>query len=241
MNKALRLGGRAQHFMYGQIGSAFSTIGYYEKAKEYFKHALSMQVDCVGGSGYLWALTLQGNIDPARQFLDSLCAERTCEMVCNRQKFYFHLKLKEFDQAEPYFDRYVQYAEEGGRTFIIDSAFFAYMYKRLGKEQEAQAILSSFRNSLESQLAVNKSWRACLSLSLIYAMREEKEQALSYLSEAVELGLQFGLHDLIESHPFFESLRDDPEFKAIVKQAQEEKAALRAQVREMEERGELDL
>ena len=33
----------------------------------------------------------------------------------------------------------------------------------------------------------------------------------------------------------------DPEFKAIVKEAQDEKAALRAQVREMEERGELDL
>jgi len=41
--------------------------------------------------------------------------------------------------------------------------------------------------------------------------------------------------------PLFESLRDDPEFQAIIKQAQEEKAALRAQVREMEERGELDL
>jgi hypothetical protein len=41
--------------------------------------------------------------------------------------------------------------------------------------------------------------------------------------------------------PFFESLRGDPEFKAIVKQVQELKAALRAQVSEMEERGELDL
>jgi len=41
--------------------------------------------------------------------------------------------------------------------------------------------------------------------------------------------------------PFLKSLRDDPEFKAIVKRAQEEKAALREKVREMEERGELDL
>jgi hypothetical protein len=37
--------------------------------------------------------------------------------------------------------------------------------------------------------------------------------------------------------PFFESLRDDPEFQALVKRAQEEKAVLRARVREMEERG----
>ena len=49
------------------------------------------------------------------------------------------------------------------------------------------------------------------------------------------------MHDYVLIDPFFESLRDDPEFKAIVKQAQEEKAALRAQVREMEERGELTL
>jgi hypothetical protein len=41
--------------------------------------------------------------------------------------------------------------------------------------------------------------------------------------------------------PFFEKLRDDPEFKAIVKQAQQEKAKLREQVRQMEARGELDL
>jgi len=41
--------------------------------------------------------------------------------------------------------------------------------------------------------------------------------------------------------PFFENLWDDPEFKAIVKRAQDEKAAIRAQIREMEERGEIDL
>jgi len=39
----------------------------------------------------------------------------------------------------------------------------------------------------------------------------------------------------------FESVREDPEFRVIEKPAKEEKASLRAQVREMEERGELDL
>ena len=49
------------------------------------------------------------------------------------------------------------------------------------------------------------------------------------------------MHDFILIDPFFESLREYPEFLAIVKQAQEEKAALRAQVREMEQRVELNL
>lgn len=39
----------------------------------------------------------------------------------------------------------------------------------------------------------------------------------------------------------FEILRDDPGFKAIVKRAQDENAAIREQVKEMEERGKLDL
>jgi len=38
-----------------------------------------------------------------------------------------------------------------------------------------------------------------------------------------------------------ERLRDDYDFKTIVKQLQEEKAAMRAQVKDMEGRGELTL
>ncbi len=241
MNKALRLGGRAQSTIYQNIGSMFNSIGYYERANEYFKHALSMQDDCMGSGGYVRTLRLQGRIEPARQFLDSLCEEGTCENICNREKFYFHLLLKEFDQAEPYFNQYIQLAEEGARASSFDSAYFAYMYKELGKEQEMLTLLNSFLNSLEGQLGEEKRWQTYLNLAFIYAMREEKAKALQYLTEAAELGLGKGWHDFIEIHPIFESLRDDSEFQAIVKQAQNEKAALRAQVREMEERGELDL
>jgi len=61
------------------------------------------------------------------------------------------------------------------------------------------------------------------------------------LAEHAKLGFPRGWHDFLLIDPFFESLRDDPEFKSIMKQAQNEKAALRVQVREMEERGELTL
>ena len=41
--------------------------------------------------------------------------------------------------------------------------------------------------------------------------------------------------------PIFENLWKDPEFKTIVKRAQDKKAAIRAQMQEMIERGEIDL
>ena len=38
----------------------------------------------------------------------------------------------------------------------------------------------------------------------------------------------------------FENLWEDPDFKAIISKVQVEKAAIRAQIKELEERGELD-
>ena len=81
----------------------------------------------------------------------------------------------------------------------------------------------------------------CYDLASIYAFLGQKEEAYQMLRAYAELGFNFGLEKYITIDPIFESLRDDPEFKAIVKRAQEEKTSIRAQIREMEERGELDL
>ena len=68
-----------------------------------------------------------------------------------------------------------------------------------------------------------------------------REKALEYLAKAVDLRLMWGWHDFLEINPIFEKLWDDPEFKALVKRAQDEKAAIRAQVQEMIDKGEIDL
>jgi len=123
-----------------------------------------------------------------------------------------------------------------------------YVYHKLGKTVEAEQIFAEKIQQLESELA-NKQrnvfgvlpYNELIDLSRIHASQGNKKQALKYLTEYARRGFRNGWHDFIVIDPFFESLRDDPEFKAIVKQAQEEKAAIRAQVREMEERGELTL
>ena len=76
---------------------------------------------------------------------------------------------------------------------------------------------------------------------MIHAIQDEKEEALKYLSKAADIGLMLGWHDFIEVQPIFENLRDDQDFKVIVKRAQDEKAAIRAQIQEMIDKGEIDL
>ncbi|MCK5372379.1 MAG: hypothetical protein KAQ62_27645 [Cyclobacteriaceae bacterium] len=75
----------------------------------------------------------------------------------------------------------------------------------------------------------------------MYALQSDRDKTLKYLSEYAKSVFSNGDHDFILLDPFFESLWEDPEFKAIVKKAQDEKAAIKSQIREMEERGELDL
>ena len=109
-----------------------------------------------------------------------------------------------------------------------------------GRKEEAGIIFKEQIKRLESELD-KEDGNTYLNLARIFAFRGEKTEALVYLEKYAKKGFAIGQHDFIVIDPFFESLRDHPEFKAIVKQAQEEKAALREQVRQMEERGELTL
>ena len=102
-------------------------------------------------------------------------------------------------------------------------------------------ILNDTRIELENQLAKYKTRRTYFWLSSIHAILNEKDKAIMYLSEYAKLGFETGWQDEIEIYPHFTNLWDDPEFKAIVKRAQEKKEAIRAQLREMEERGEIYL
>jgi len=103
------------------------------------------------------------------------------------------------------------------------------------------AILENIKSSYGNLLNKNTNWFICYIMASVQSQLENKEEALQYLSKAVEFGLKNGSHDLLVIDPTFENLRDDPEFKALVKRAQDEKAAIRAQIKKMEERGEIDL
>ena len=145
---------------------------------------------------------------------------------------------EEFDQAEEYLNLWI---ENGNTLSVNDSIHLAYLIKELGKEQEAFTILYNARNSVESQLNKNAGFSTYFNLARIHSILGEKDEALKYLSEAVKFGFEWGWQDFIEIDPTFENLRNDPKFQAIVKQARDEHAAIRAQVQEIMEQENIDL
>ncbi|GJM29640.1 MAG: hypothetical protein DHS20C17_22750 [Cyclobacteriaceae bacterium] len=115
-----------------------------------------------------------------------------------------------------------------------------YVYHQQGRVEESHQIFEQGIEKLKSRLDDYNGF-AFLHISRIYAFQGKRKEALKYLSEYAKRGLNGGWLDIILIDPFFEGLRDDPEFRVIVKRAQEEKAAIRTQIREMEEQGELML
>lgn len=226
-------------FAYGILIGAYYDIGDYEKVEEYQGNFNKLEEGC-------WALmrstrlrNTQGKLQEALQIIDSTCQGIECDRICSLARFEAFVLSGEFERAE---QQYKQYRDDR-RDW--DGLEIALVYYKLGKTEEAERIFTEEIEKGQSRLGKVKvrRWRAGIhyKLARIYAFTGKRNEALKYLAECAKIGFHGGDHDYILVDPFFESLRDDPEFQAIVKEAQEEKAALRAKVREMEERGELDL
>ena len=74
----------------------------------------------------------------------------------------------------------------------------------------------------------------------IYALRGEKQKALSALRQAIDDGWRLRWWYYLKHDPNLESLHDEPEFQAMVAEIEADMAAQLARVREMERNGELE-
>ncbi len=74
----------------------------------------------------------------------------------------------------------------------------------------------------------------------IYALRGEKEQALSALRRAIDEGWRVEWWYQLKLKPDLEPLHDEPEFQAMVAEIEADMAAQLARACEMERNGELE-
>jgi hypothetical protein len=74
----------------------------------------------------------------------------------------------------------------------------------------------------------------------IYALRGEKQKALSTLRQAIDEGWRAFWWYFLKHDPTLESLHGEPEFQAMVAEIEADMAAQLARVREMERNGELE-
>jgi TolB-like protein/Tfp pilus assembly protein PilF len=240
INESLNGGeGRAWPAYYWYIGRFFRNIGDYQRSMKYFRQSLILQPHRGSITGYFQSLLSLHKVHESVNYLDSACIVLVDEPVCSILKFYGYLDLKDYDQAEKHFN---QFLNDTGRPNLQDSIWFSYLLKETGREKEANLILQNCKIAIEKQLSKDRGRSGRLFLlSAINAIQNDKSASLKYLEDAFVMSAGRRYDDQIEIDPIFESLWEDPEFKTIVKQAQDKKAAIRAQMQEMIESGEIDL
>jgi len=212
-------------------------IGDFEKAQEHAMNSfiLGEKYTCWGIRCYYQALSAQNKMKEELHFLDSICKVTICNDFCNIAYWYLHLNLNDFEQAKIDYDQLI---ETGDRFLLFDSIFLAYMYKQLGLNEDYQNTIDNCRKRCEDLLDDDReNYYYIGNLIPLYAILGEKEKTLKYLSEFERTGFHFNIFEGIEISPIYENIRGDPEYKAIIKRAQDEKAAIRALIQEIEERG----
>jgi TolB-like protein/AraC-like DNA-binding protein/Tfp pilus assembly protein PilF len=244
IQKAYDLGGSSNASIIMNIGNAYIVIGDYPKALKYLRETLLLEPSWCGMvQSYCNLLFIQGNYQESLNFLDSIGKFSPCDNACDIMRFYYHVSYKDFRKAEEYLKKAINtdrdyYSWEKGCYDV----YFNYLLIETGRKSEA---LTGLRNSIKNYEAdIQKSYgletaRARLKLAASFAMLGENDEALEYLSQLEKYGLfEF---PITLSFPGFDSLRNDPEFKAIVKRIEDQRAAVREKIREMEESGELHL
>ena len=112
-------------------------------------------------------------------------------------------------------------------------------YLRAGERAEAESLLSLVESELP-HWPKTVLWGSGIADVELHALRGEKEQALATLREHVARDSLDNWRFQLLYNSNLESIRDTPEFAAIIEEIEADMAAQLARVREMERSGELE-
>jgi len=219
------------------IGMLFYSIGDFSKSFKYARKALFLNSACFLVGAPVHSLLADMKYDMTFSFIDSLKNFIPCEVACHIMKVHTFTVLKEFDSAGVYLAKFYKPGD------IMRDLYINYLLIETGRRDESMVSLQN-RISYQQQEAGRGRlpWPSqhFEILAAAYALTGEKQKCLESLRELEKRGCS----DVPAGYfifPGFDYLRNDPEFKAIIKRIEENKAAIREEIRKMERRGEIKL
>jgi TolB-like protein/Tfp pilus assembly protein PilF len=129
----------------------------------------------------------------------------------------------------------------GIREALIVTLDLASVYLQAGEEVKAESLLSAAESEIPHWPQTPAwVWGYGFANVDLHALRGDKEKALAALREGAANGTRFLWRLQLLYNPNLESIRDTPEFAAVVAEIEADMAAQLARVREMERNGELE-
>jgi tetratricopeptide (TPR) repeat protein len=130
-------------------------------------------------------------------------------------------------------------------AFDIEEAFvvalsLASVYLQAGEETKAETLLAATESEMAYWPQVALGPGSGFAMVDLHILRGEKENALAALREGAANGTRYRWRVQLLYNLNLESLRDDPEFQAVIAEIEADMAEQLARVREMERNGELE-
>jgi tetratricopeptide (TPR) repeat protein len=164
---------------------------------------------------------------------------------CNFLSANINLQLREFETSVKYFRKFRKVNEERGFRQFDNLYREGFALIQMGNQQAGMELIEAQLLLLDKRKKLGRPDGHDYHYAAIYTALGDHDKALQHLRDYQEktffiswriIPISYIQHDIM-----FENLWYNEEFQAIVRRDQQEKTAIRAQIREMEKRGELDL
>jgi TolB-like protein/cytochrome c-type biogenesis protein CcmH/NrfG len=124
---------------------------------------------------------------------------------------------------------------------LVVTLDLASVYRQAGEDAKAESLLSAAESEIPRwPQTIGWGWGYGFANVDLHALRGDKEKALAALREGVANGMRFLWRLQLLYNPNLKSIRDTPEYAAIVAEIEADMAAQLERVREMERNGELE-
>jgi adenylate cyclase len=203
------------HVPHANLGGYYSSLELLDRAEASLRRALDLAPEYDSALYLMAYLQLaQGRRDEALVYAGRLADRAPNELGAAFSAGSIYAVVRDAERAArilaPVFER-----SPTAVNHQLVGAPFAWALKELGRSQEAEEVLDATEAlALEAMASGNERGVYPYTLAVIHALKQERDPALRWLTEAVDRGW-ISLPPL-RFEPAFDGLRDDPRFQAQV-------------------------
>lgn len=202
------------------VGSVYDSLGNSLKAKQWYEKSIALDPAYLEGYVYLGYLNLnEGNVPEARRISQKALSISPDSPGVLELTTDLELYEGNYETARKYCEK----MPEGWANVQL-----GFILWKEGKHNEAKKLLDKELQYNRNLLGSYEGPGAPVGIAMVYAIYGNKTEAIKWLKEAVDAGWLGGTYHLMKS-PYFENLRDDPQFQELA-------AQIHAKVEEMRRR-----
>jgi len=212
--------GKEHSSLLQQLGGAYSSAGFHEKAVYYIQEAFKLDDDSVAYfnslAGEEWE---QGDFKSALEFIKKRYKidSGNAEMLG-----YYSIFLGQFKESLKYYKKYVEWLEDSRQISVNQMHRIGYVYWMNGFKEKALYYFNEQKRiceeAIKKKLQYGKSFGAYFDLAGVYAFMGKKEKAYENLRIWNKIQVcPLYMVTLIKNDPLFDNITKEPEFQQIVR------------------------